>query len=402
MRARPSAGFHASAESSERAGVEAELTHLSAGDLEQLRLQAEALAKLQAQKDDPAVLPDLTREDVPRERRWTSGATAGAVTSFRASTNGLLHHLVAIELPALEPYEIDLLPLVTRLVGAVGVGKLGYDEQAALINRTCGGIGAWSDLIADPENERRVRGFFAAEIKGLAERMTSYLSLLPESLQECRFDEGPRLRELVEESAGRLLAGVQRQGNRMAARAAMRGFGGAAALPHRLSGLGALASVKQLASAIDPDAPRSKAALAGLSSRMEPLLGRLLGGHRHLALIGEAQALGEASSIIQQAWAMPDASTTSSTVPLQSPATIAAPPTAYITATAVNYCALVFPVIGLEHEDAAALAVAGPLLTNNVLHPKLREQGGAYGGGAGYQSATATFSLTSYRDPRPG
>ena len=66
----------------------------------------------------------------------------------------------------------------------------------------------------------------------------------------------------------------------------------------------------------------------------------------------------------------------------------------------MNYCALAFTTVGFEHPDAPALAVAGPLLTNNVLHPKLREQGGAYGGSASAQASTATFALSSYRDPR--
>jgi Zn-dependent M16 (insulinase) family peptidase len=74
--------------------------------------------------------------------------------------------------------------------------------------------------------------------------------------------------------------------------------------------------------------------------------------------------------------------------------------TAYTTATAVNYCALSFPVVPLGHADAPALAIAGRLLVNNVLHPRIRERGGAYGSGASFAPATGTFTLTSYRDPR--
>jgi Zn-dependent M16 (insulinase) family peptidase len=58
--------------------------------------------------------------------------------------------------------------------------------------------------------------------------------------------------------------------------------------------------------------------------------------------------------------------------------------------------------VPLGHADAPALAVAGRLLVNNVLHPKIRERGGAYGSGASFAPATGTFTLTSYRDPRLG
>ena len=50
--------------------------------------------------------------------------------------------------------------------------------------------------------------------------------------------------------------------------------------------------------------------------------------------------------------------------------------------------------------DAAALMVLGGFLRNGFLHRVIREQGGAYGGGAAYDGDSATFRFYSYRDPR--
>jgi Zn-dependent M16 (insulinase) family peptidase len=44
--------------------------------------------------------------------------------------------------------------------------------------------------------------------------------------------------------------------------------------------------------------------------------------------------------------------------------------------------------------------VLGGFLRNNYLHRAIREQGGAYGGGAGQDSDSAAFRFFSYRDPR--
>jgi Zn-dependent M16 (insulinase) family peptidase len=66
----------------------------------------------------------------------------------------------------------------------------------------------------------------------------------------------------------------------------------------------------------------------------------------------------------------------------------------------INHCLIAWPVPGVQHEDAAALAVAAELLTNQVLHAALREKGGAYGGYATYAANAGTFSMSSYRDPR--
>jgi len=49
---------------------------------------------------------------------------------------------------------------------------------------------------------------------------------------------------------------------------------------------------------------------------------------------------------------------------------------------------------------AAALTVLGGVLRNGYLHRAIREQGGAYGGGATYDSDSAAFRFFSYRDPR--
>jgi Zn-dependent M16 (insulinase) family peptidase len=46
------------------------------------------------------------------------------------------------------------------------------------------------------------------------------------------------------------------------------------------------------------------------------------------------------------------------------------------------------------------LAIASMILTNGYLHRVIREQGGAYGGGAQYDMNTGLFRFYSYRDPR--
>jgi len=56
--------------------------------------------------------------------------------------------------------------------------------------------------------------------------------------------------------------------------------------------------------------------------------------------------------------------------------------------------------VSLDSPDAPALSVLSRYLQDGFLHQHIREQGGAYGGGASYDSETATFRFYSYRDPR--
>ena len=66
----------------------------------------------------------------------------------------------------------------------------------------------------------------------------------------------------------------------------------------------------------------------------------------------------------------------------------------------VNFCASAYPTVPSGHPDAAILSVLAVYLRNGILHRSIREQGGAYGGGASQDSNIAAFRFYSYRDPR--
>jgi Zn-dependent M16 (insulinase) family peptidase len=399
LKAKPDRDFHARQQAVEQQQVETEIGRLDEAGKNALRQQAERLAKRQARQDDPAVLPDLELTDVPAERRWAVGEERpGRLTVFAPGTNGLLHQLVALPLPALTEAEWDLLPLLTQTFGHLGVGAVGYAERAAQLNARCGGLWAWTELVADPDDLGRMRALLFCEVKGLASRHADFAELVAETLHRQRFNEHDRLRELIEQALQSLQERVQGAGHALAGRAASRGFGGAAATGHRLGGLGRLAWLKRLAPTIAEGAPSAAAALASLADGLAALQSRIAANLRYLAVIGDAAKGDEVLSAVRQAWSQAPAEKTVGEFP--PPAAFAVAPTAFTTPTAVSYCALAFPTVPFGHADAAALAVAGRLLTNNVLHLKIREQGGAYGAGASYTGGTGAFTLTSYRDPR--
>ena len=68
--------------------------------------------------------------------------------------------------------------------------------------------------------------------------------------------------------------------------------------------------------------------------------------------------------------------------------------------TQVSFCAKAYPTVASGHPDAPILSVLGAYLRNGFLHRAIREQGGAYGGGASHDSNVGAFRFFSYRDPR--
>jgi Zn-dependent M16 (insulinase) family peptidase len=355
------------------------------GAEERLRAAAAALAARQAQPDDAGVLPELALADVPLARRWAGGtATAwdgGRLTVFTAPTNGLTHLVAA--LPLTLDDDLELLPLLTGTIGGLGCGPRDYAEQAALLNACSGGVRTWIETGSDPADAAVVRPYLCVEIKGLTERSGDFLPLLAETLLTTRFDEDERLAELVEQAVAACQDRVTRSGSALAGSAATRAFAGSAGLSHRLSGLGRLAWLKRL----------SEDGCAGLGERLARLRDRLVAVAPEAALIGDR---GGAPELIAAArWPARPATAAAARILAAGPAVA---PTAFTTGTSVNYCALAFPAPALRHDDAAALAVGARILTNRWLHPKLREQGGAYGGGASF--SVGCVQLTSYRDPR--
>lgn len=74
-------------------------------------------------------------------------------------------------------------------------------------------------------------------------------------------------------------------------------------------------------------------------------------------------------------------------------------PQGRLIASPVAFIGKVFPTVSYIHPEAPALNIAAFLFDNLNLHTKIREQGGAYGGGAVSNALSGNFYFYSYRDP---
>lgn len=60
---------------------------------------------------------------------------------------------------------------------------------------------------------------------------------------------------------------------------------------------------------------------------------------------------------------------------------------------------MVTRTVPYTHSDGPVLQILSQILRHKHLHHEIREKGGAYGGGALYQSNSGIFGYYSYRDP---
>lgn len=374
---------------------------LTPADAERIRRDAEALAARQAQKDDPEVLPRVGREDIPaglrvaqgREAELRLGSEAIPLAVYAQGTNGLVYEQMLFDLPPLAPEELELLPLYTALVSELGAGNRDYLEMQQWQSRVSGGLRMSYSVRGDLDDAGRGLGHLILSGKALENQAHAFNDLMRVTLEDLRFDESNRVREYVAQMKARWENSVTGQGHSLAMQAAAASFSAVAGFNQRVSGLHGIRRVKALDAAIAQDD-----ALEQLLARLKGLHAKVLSAPRRFLLIGDQERLPALENALEATWSG------ARYAPLAEPFHFAAPPAprsvAWLANTQVQFCSKAYAAVPLDHADAAPLMLLGGFLRNGFLHGAIREKGGAYGGGAGYDSNACAFRFYSYRDPR--
>lgn len=370
---------------------------LAEADQARLIEQAKVLAERQQRQDDPELLPRVGLEDVPPDLKIAEGVArpVGALPAhwYAQGTNGMVYLQAVLDLPALDADELDLLPLFCACLTEVGSAGRDYRTTQARQAAMTGGINARANVRGGVDDLARVKGVLVLAGKALARNQDALSELLWETLTGARFDELPRLRELVAQMRAQREEAVTDHGHMLALAAASAGLSPVAALNHRWDGLHGLQALKALDDTLD-DAD----ALHAFAERLEQLRDRLRDLPRQLLVVSEAERQDEIAGALAAHWRNGSGSTTE---PFALAAPAAQPPRqGFRVNTQVNFCAKAYPTVAPGHPDAPALQVLGDFLRNGYLHRAIREQGGAYGGGAGYHPDSGAFRFHSYRDPR--
>ncbi|MGH8646620.1 MAG: insulinase family protein, partial [Gammaproteobacteria bacterium] len=384
--------------SCERERLRATKLGMSANNKVQVVARAGALAQRQAEEDDADILPRVGLEDVPPDLdipEGQPGACGGLpCTWYPAATNGLVYEDVVATLPQLGADELQLLPLYCDTLTHVGVGALDYRQVQAWQARVSGGIDAQCSVTAALGDVRRIHAVLRVQSHGLARNHATLAELLQQTFGLARFDELQRLRELVAQARSYRESAVTDHGHTLAITAACSRISPAAFVLEKWNGLTSLRALKGLDKAL-----KQEESLGAFSERLKTLHVKLIRCLPRLLVVGEACERERYLEELKLRWA----SAHSSAEDIK-PLSLALDPAeiyqAWLTSTGVNFCARAYPTVSADHPDAPVLGVLGQFLHNGYLHNAVREKGGAYGSGAGYDATTGAFHFFSYRDPR--
>lgn len=375
---------------------------LTAENRAKLDSEAAALAERQAQVDDLSILPKVGLEDIPVDLKIQTGETltlklgeqTAPLYSYASGTNGLYYNQVIIEVPQ-ELLNSKLLSIYVSLVGSVGAGKFDYLELQQQQTAVSGGVGLSSSLRTAINDQGKISAFLVLSTKALVHKLEA-IQLLHDAFISLRFDETDRILELLQQRKSRWQSRLSGSGHAYAMQTSSRDLSALAQHEYENTGLPALLWLRDLLSSIEQDASVQTKLLNDLAALHQQVIAL----PRQFILVAEESQLTKLSTEIEKVWASDVVTQSNAQAEIEAQAEANSKDVAWLIQTNVQFCAASYPATVVDHPDTAALMVLGPYLRNGFLHRALREQGGAYGGGAGYDGNACAFRFHSYRDPR--
>jgi len=377
---------------------------LDPSDLQRIRSDAEALEKLQTQKEDLSVLPTLTVADIPPTIRTISESRRTPALDgrcYEASTAGIFYYSAAFGMGKMPARLVPFVPFFCYAMTKSGTVRHDYLEMAKRIDTYTGGLGMAARVRTRADRDGTAMSYLQLDAKCLERNQGHMFDILAELAGELDFRNHNRLRQLLLEFRAGLESMVIQRGHRLAMSLASRRFLPQTALSETWFGVSQLQHIKDLTDGLDDKR------LASLSEVLSEVAVRLfVKGNLQSAYIGESSALNACGAFeagFDDVLAVPEDGFDTSTVfgmPEMSPLEKDLPHEGWHTSSAVSFVAQCFQTVRRDHPDAPALTLISKMLRSLYLHREIREKGGAYGGLSVYNLEDGIFSFASYRDPQ--
>ena len=336
------------------------------------------------------LLPKLELSDVPKTTSYPKTKklkTFGySPTFYEQHTNGLTYNAVTKDLNISSSEELGHLMALTALFGKVGVEDKDYFKLQEEISRITGGINTSNHFYYDKNEE--IKGKISLSSKFLPNNVVEATELIFEILNETKLDDEKRIKELMFQNFMGFQQSIVENGHRFA-------MLGASSSHSKLSfvqeSIGGLSAINRFVPFISNQEDQIKEQL----EKMQKLLQKTKSDKNELLFISNIKLTNDQIDEIKSINFEKDGA---SKIDIEFSKTfnkVALPIN-----TQVNFSAMSFDAPIYDPSESPKFVILSSLLRNEYLHKRVREQGGAYGGGATYDPFSGTFKMFSYRDPR--
>lgn len=382
------------AEKNQLAAIKASL---SPEETQKIVKQAAELSTFQKQQEeeDVEVLPKVSLQDIPLSAKdyVLIKEQVGNLTVFHHNvfTNDIVYADVVFDLPNLTEDELIYLRLFSIVLTQIGCDQRSYAENLNYIQGHTGGIGAGLNFNLQAQNHKQFNPTFHLRGKALHRKASKLFPLLQDILETPQLDDLKRLKEIMLKHFTGLESRLNQNALKYAINLSASALNVASKVANDLYGLNYYWKIRELVKDFDHQGPYILAKLQEIQKKVTCL------DHPHLVLSCSAGAYDELRG--HGFYGLKDIETHAfepwkGHFPLEP-----VPNQGRLIASPVAFIGKVFPTVSYAHPDAPALNIAAFLFDNLVLHTKIREQGGAYGGGAVNNAMSGNFYFYSYRDP---
>ena len=371
---------------------------LSQEEKEEIIEAAARLLERQNHEDDASILPKVGLDDIPktisepREKSLDAKNNKIKMSYYPSPTNGIAYQHIVYSLPHLSEEQKNLLPLFTSCITELGINDLSYKATQELQAQISGGINCHASIRAKYDDIQEIASALTFSSKYLNANHASVSKLLHSTIQNVRFEETQRIKDLIDQILLRKENSITGQGHSLAMSVAASKISPTAAFHHDSSGMEGIRRLRYLRDDLIRTNDYSK-----ILETFNAIHRSILLNDKQILLIAEPHFENELANPLKDLW-NDETATRASSFSLNS--TREHVSQAWVTNSSVNYCAKAFSSVGADHADYPVLQVLAGYIRNGFLHKSVREQGGAYGGGATQDPSSASFRFYSYRDPR--
>ncbi|MEC7838488.1 MAG: insulinase family protein [Chlamydiota bacterium] len=372
-------------------------SQLSESEADAIIQQAEDLKQFQREQDheDPDILPKIHLSDVDKNTRDYPLRTENIhnITTFHHDcfTNSICYADLIWDLPKIPEDDFWLIRLYAVLIAQLGCGGRSYSDNLNYIQANVGELDTSLSLNISANDCRSFKPSIHIRGKSLYRNAEKLFTLIRDSATTVDLSDRSRLKEVFFKHFSGLQSSLTQGALKYAISLAASGINPASRLNNKWFGTDYYTQVKKYAQSYDSLADELYEKLVNIQKLLTEF------SNPHL-IIGCDQEMYEKlkkenfyglSNISIHSRSMFENSWIEEKVPSQ----------AKIIASPVAFTSKVFNAIPYCHPDAPALSIAANLFDNLTLHRALREQGGAYGGGASFNSLSGNFLFYSFRDP---
>ena len=347
------------------------------------------------EETDINILPKVSLEDVSKKARQFSliQEKAGNLQVFHHTcfTNEIVYADLIFDLPFLNEEELPYVRLLTLLMNQMGCGGRNYSDNLDYIQANIGNVGATLSMNLQAADHRIFSPALYLSGKALHRKASKLFSLIHDMASSIDFTDIPRLKEVILKHFTALQSSINQSALRYAIGLSASQLDIPSAISNVWNGLEHFWFIRDIAQHIDQK-------LKPLSERLENLKTKLLClENPHLIVTCDSAMYDELKG--NGFYGLEHIETRPFTPWKENFSITKVPSQGRIIASPVSFTSKVIKTVSYTHPDAPALNVASFLFDNMTLHASLREQGGAYGGGAVCNSLSGNFYFYSYRDP---